>query len=51
MEIRIFDDLGVEENILKWTLKKYDGTVSIGFIWLSNVMDEVCNLVTTIVNL
>jgi hypothetical protein len=47
MEINIFDDLGVEENILKWTLKKYDGTVYTGFNWLSNVMDKVCSLVTT----
>ena len=27
--------------------KKYDGTVSIGLIWLSNVMDKLCSLATT----
>jgi hypothetical protein len=27
MEIRIFDNLDVEGNILKWTLKKHDGNV------------------------
>jgi hypothetical protein len=51
MEIRIFDNLVVEENVLKWTFKKHYGTVWIGFIRFSNVMKNVWSLVTNAVNL
>ena len=29
-----FEDVGIHERVLKWTLNKFDGLAWTGFIWL-----------------
>jgi len=36
------EDIGTDKRILKWILKKYEGTVCTGFIWLRRGASEGC---------